>query len=406
MITRATRLLLAAVSITMLGACSGDDAPKPTVQRCVPNSSTQVLDLSAHTSPDALAIVAANTANSPMPVLTATSASLVSNFLGQGRQPTVWSATGTPEAIPVGLQAVTAQNTASKNNLRIRNNLARIENAMASPPSAAGMSMFEGIGLAADAVRSGGAESPWVIVIGSGLDDVGSMATTSGLLTEDPALTADAVAADNPGLDLTGVTVLMQSLGYTAPPQAAPTTAQRDAIRSAWETTLTRLGASVIVDSFPAAPCSVTTDLPVATTEFPAPVVTCVADEVRFEFPAAILFDGDSSTLRDGADDELRSPVDLLWDNPGVRADVVGHTASSSRYTAEELQELSRSRAQAVADVLTAAGIDAARLTVTGVGDTAPLAEDIGPDGRQNEFAAAERRVGLVLTGVPSCPEA
>lgn len=403
--------LLSVAVATALTACGTrvpcyGCGPEPTPDVCAPNPSTQSLDLSEYPSPDALAIVAANTANSPMPALTATTESLLRIFLAEGNIPSLWSATGAPEAMDVTLQEISGRNTLATNKLRVNNNVGRISEALAAPPGVAGMSLFEGIGLAADALRSEAADSKWIVVIGSGLDDTGSMSMGEGRLLQDPNVYAERVASENPALDLHGMTILLQTIGYTAPPQPTPSMAQRDIIRSVWETTLTQLGATVIVDSFPASPCSVPTDQPVAVTELPGLEVKCSEEAVTFQVPGAVLFDGDSGTLREGAVDELVQPVALMLESPLALAEIVGHTASSSRYTAAELEALSILRAEAVRDVFLSAGIDASRLTAIGVGDTQPLAEDIGPDGRQNEFAAAERRVTVTMTEVTTCPGA
>lgn len=125
----------------------------------------------------------------------------------------------------------------------------------------------------------------------------------------------------------------------------------------------------------------------------------------RFTLPAALLFDGDSATLRPGAAASLRSTVDLMRRHPRTTAQIIGHTATDPGASAASMQRFSQLRAQAVAGVFRSAGIAAARLRITGVGDREPLAEDIDPaTGRQlPRLAAAERRVDIAVVGT-GCP--
>lgn len=132
---------------------------------------------------------------------------------------------------------------------------------------------------------------------------------------------------------------------------------------------------------------------------FPETSTECVEGGTLFEVPSAFLFAGDSAELRDDAREALAEPLQLLLDNPMAKAEIVGHTASSSRYTADELKGLSERRAHSVAQVLRDAGIEQDRLAVRGVGDQEPKAEDLDANGTQNDQAAGERRVDVIVTG-------
>ena len=148
-----------------------------------------------------------------------------------------------------------------------------------------------------------------------------------------------------------------------------------------------------------------------AVVEFPVMTITPqgtrgAADHgCRFTLPAALLFDGDSATLRPGAAASLRSTIDLMRRRQRTTAQIVGHTATDPGASAASMQRFSERRAQAVAAVLRSGGIAAARLQTTGVGDREPLAEDIDPaTGRQiPRLAAAERRVDISIVGT-GCP--
>ncbi|MDR1851747.1 MAG: OmpA family protein [Propionibacteriaceae bacterium] len=402
-------LVIGGITGGVVLASGRGSAPEPTsstASSCLPTQDDHGpgLDLSGYEEPDGLAIVAATTANSPVPVLSPTAAGLVEALMANETMPTVFAATAEPYEIPVSLQLISGTNSASKNEVRIQNNLDRINDALQRPPNKPGMSLFEGLALAAEKLASEGSRNPWIVLIGSGLDDYGDLATTTGQLSADLDALAERVAGANPGLKLSGVTVLVQSLGYAAPPQAIATDAQRQLVTDMWVTTLGRLGATVIIDYSPATWCSVSTDQPVETTEFPSVDVGCQAETITYEFPSALLFDGDSAELREGAEELLAEPIRILLQNPSTRAEAVGHTASTATYTAEAHIRLSTERAEALGSVLRDSGVDADRITTRGVGDSEPKNEDLNPDGTQNEFAAGERRVDLLITGLSSCP--
>lgn len=76
---------------------------------------------------------------------------------------------------------------------------------------------------------------------------------------------------------------------------------------------------------------------------------------------------------------------------PATRVRVEGHTDAQGAAAAN--QALSERRAGAVRDALRAAGVDAARITVEGLGATRPVADNGSPDGR-----ARNRRVELVVS--------
>lgn len=79
----------------------------------------------------------------------------------------------------------------------------------------------------------------------------------------------------------------------------------------------------------------------------------------------------------------------MLKDDPALRLSVNGHT--DNRGDAAHNQALSEGRARAVVSALTGQGIEAARLTAQGFGDTQPVADNSSDEGR-----ARNRRVELV----------
>lgn len=120
------------------------------------------------------------------------------------------------------------------------------------------------------------------------------------------------------------------------------------------------------------------------------------ADGTVLRVPDRVLFDFGSADLRDTAADRIDRLVALLERATDGQIRVQGHTDDIG--TDQANQQLSEDRAQAVADALEAAGIDADRLTTEGFGSSQPVApnrDDDGaddPDGRQQN-----RRVEIVV---------
>ena len=104
-----------------------------------------------------------------------------------------------------------------------------------------------------------------------------------------------------------------------------------------------------------------------------------------------LLFDFDSAELRPESITELERLVKFMGDVPFAKAMIEGHTDSkgSDAYN----QSLSDRRAKAVFDYLSSRGVDPARLSSVGKGESAPIADNATEEGRQEN-----RRVMLVRT--------
>jgi len=104
-----------------------------------------------------------------------------------------------------------------------------------------------------------------------------------------------------------------------------------------------------------------------------------------------INFDFDSATIKPEYASILDGAVQALEGNPSVHVVVEGHT--DSRGSEAYNQKLSEERAAAVVSYLVGKGIDAARLTSVGRGESAPVAPN---DTAENMYK--NRRVDLVVT--------
>jgi OmpA-OmpF porin, OOP family len=102
-----------------------------------------------------------------------------------------------------------------------------------------------------------------------------------------------------------------------------------------------------------------------------------------------ITFDFNKATIRPEAAPVLAQVQAMLQASSGLQLTVEGHTDSIGQ--AAYNQKLSADRAEAVKTWLTGHGIDAARLSSAGFGDTKPVADNATEEGR-----AQNRRVELV----------
>lgn len=407
-------VVVAAVSVVLLRrpgpGSPGAPGPSAATSSCKPTSVGDAAPADIHDlgSPDGVAVVVSNTANNPLPSLGAKAQTVLRDFIVRtGNEPHLFSASVGAPQIKYAWTPLSSSGTQAGNAARAKDNLRALGKALTTPATTDGLDMFEALTVAADQLASSGARHPLVVMLGSGLDDKGSMTTTKGALNDDPATVADRVAKANPGVNLSKVTVLAQSLGYTSSPQQSPTATQRAVISDLWKNVLSKLGAAVVTDPAPGPGCSVATGKTVEPTALPsARVTSCGQGTINYELPASLLFGGDSSQLRSGDADLLAEPVRILRQNPGTVVELTGHTASSNTYTPDTSMRLSTDRAEAVGGILREAGIDASRITARGVGDTEPKHEDLNPDGTQNQYAAAERRVDLLIKGITSCPAA
>jgi outer membrane protein OmpA-like peptidoglycan-associated protein len=104
-----------------------------------------------------------------------------------------------------------------------------------------------------------------------------------------------------------------------------------------------------------------------------------------------VLFDTDQATLKPGAAETINRLADFLARNETTRIRIEGHTDSTGDDAYNS--ELSRRRAQAVADALLANAVPSTRVEVTGRGEGYPVATNDTPAGRQQN-----RRVEIVFS--------
>ncbi len=104
-----------------------------------------------------------------------------------------------------------------------------------------------------------------------------------------------------------------------------------------------------------------------------------------------VLFSSGSATLYPGGRDKLRQFAGVLSRYPRTTVQITGHT--DSRGSEQSNDELSRRRAQAVADELVADRVDRGRISPRGAGAAQPVPTNETPEGR-----AQNRRVEIAVT--------
>lgn len=111
---------------------------------------------------------------------------------------------------------------------------------------------------------------------------------------------------------------------------------------------------------------------------------------IKFTLSSDLLFPTNSSYLTDKAKVELSKLSKLLTNDDSRNVRVDGHTDATG--TEEYNQWLSEKRATSVKNYLEEAGVSASRISTMGFGQTAPVADNKTPEGRQKN-----RRVEVVI---------
>lgn len=115
-----------------------------------------------------------------------------------------------------------------------------------------------------------------------------------------------------------------------------------------------------------------------------------VGEGVKITFDSGLLFDINKAALKPQTRSELNELTGILNKYPDTHILLAGHTDSTGRE--DYNMQLSRSRAQSVADYLVSRGVDSGRFTVEGFGPSEPVASNDTLAGR-----AKNRRVEVAI---------
>ncbi len=115
-----------------------------------------------------------------------------------------------------------------------------------------------------------------------------------------------------------------------------------------------------------------------------------VGEGIKITFDSGILFDFDSSSLRDASQENIEELAETLKKYADTRILIEGHTDSKGpkKYN----QELSVERASSVGDYLRTFGVTGSRIIEKGFGETQPVADNSTSEGRQKN-----RRVEVAI---------
>jgi outer membrane protein OmpA-like peptidoglycan-associated protein len=119
--------------------------------------------------------------------------------------------------------------------------------------------------------------------------------------------------------------------------------------------------------------------------------------EITIELAADFLFDFDKYNLKSEAADSLRKVGEVVKAYPKAPLLIEGHTDGKGTHPYN--MKLSENRAVSVKNWLVQnAGVDSARITTRGLGETKPVAPNTNPDGSDNpQGRQKNRRVSITL---------
>jgi len=115
------------------------------------------------------------------------------------------------------------------------------------------------------------------------------------------------------------------------------------------------------------------------------------ADLLAVTFKSDVLFDTNSAALKAGSYDEISRVAQVLNQYPETTIMIAGHTDSTGSDTYN--QQLSEQRAMSVKNALAGQGVNPARMSAIGYGESKPIADNNTESGRQTN-----RRVAITIT--------
>lgn len=114
------------------------------------------------------------------------------------------------------------------------------------------------------------------------------------------------------------------------------------------------------------------------------------ADLLAVTFKSDVLFDTNSEALKAGSYDEMNRVAQVLNQYPETTIMIAGHTDSTGSDTYN--QQLSEQRAMSVKNALAGQGVNPARMSAVGYGESKPIADNNTESGRQ-----INRRVEITI---------
>jgi outer membrane protein OmpA-like peptidoglycan-associated protein len=106
-----------------------------------------------------------------------------------------------------------------------------------------------------------------------------------------------------------------------------------------------------------------------------------IGEGIKVTFDSGILFDFDKSSLRPASQEQIRKFAEALKKYEDTDILIAGHTDATG--SDDYNMRLSRQRAESVASYLEQLSVTRTRLTITGLGETQPIATNDTAEGQQ-----------------------
>ena len=124
--------------------------------------------------------------------------------------------------------------------------------------------------------------------------------------------------------------------------------------------------------------------------DLPGATVQRIGEGIAVSFPEGLLFEYNSDQIGSAAHDNLHKFAASLAKYPDTRTLIVGHTDSDG--SAEYNMDLSNRRASSAANFIVGEGVDRARISTAGRGETEPIATNTSDEGKR-----LNRRVEIAI---------
>jgi outer membrane protein OmpA-like peptidoglycan-associated protein len=373
------RIAAAMCSVALAAGLAGcSDSPKPT---------------------GGLAIVVGARSNMPPPSLTGKAAEAREDALVSQAYLSVVVADGEPFQMEgAGVLVARDENAVVQKQDRDRNRQAidsMVAEARAKSPET---DLLAALDLAARGISSAAGDRT-IIVLDSGLSTVEPLDfRTPGLLDADPVELAESLNAAGELPDLTGVNVIFQGLGDTAPPQEKLRRPQRANLIAIWQAIVVAAGGTPEVEQSPFSGVPDDSLPPVSPVAF-EDGLRCSGNTVTLS-GGDVAFEAESAEFKDRAAAlATLEPIAQQMVSDNLTATLTGTTANVGDKAGQV--RLSEQRAQAVLELLVSLGVPAERMTAVGLGSDFPgyVPDHDAAGNLIPEAAALNRKVMVSLEG-------
>jgi OOP family OmpA-OmpF porin len=283
---------------------------------------------------------------------------------------------GQPQVIDPQLEPVSGGTLAQQASPRAEQDVQRVQQVIAAArPDSAGADDLAALAVAADEAHALGVPAAELVLLDSGLDDRGALNfTVPGMVAATPSEVAGQLKSTRNLPDLSGFTVVLAGIGYTAPPQVPLPARWRANLTQIWTTVATAAGAKVQVVPQPGQSPSIVTNEPVQPVPVPSTgeVTPAAHATIVFTGTSPVRFDPNTASFIDQSAvvQALRPIARWLAASSSRHAWLEGTTADVGPLAGQVA--LSLQRADHVRSVLVSLGASPSQITTSGVGSHFP----------------------------------